>query len=161
MSTISESRVRSPSRSDERVRIVALDRDECLILLGGHHFGRLIAVSNGRPLIRPVNYAFDAVSQSVVFRTDSGTKFRALQGASRATFEVDGFDERLGTGWSVIIQGVVAEVHGPGDIARLERLGVRNCVPAPASHWMRIRAWTVSGRRIVRPGGSVPAQYLG
>lgn len=141
--------------------MVALERDECLTLLASSHFGRLVTVSNRRPLVRPVNYAFDSVSQSVVFRTDAGTKFRALLGASSATFEVDGFDERLGTGWSVIIHGVVAEVRGPGDVARLERLGIPNCVPAPTSHWMRIRAWTVSGRRLVRPRRSIPAQYLG
>ncbi|MGH2877176.1 MAG: pyridoxamine 5'-phosphate oxidase family protein [Solirubrobacteraceae bacterium] len=141
--------------------MLALDRDECLRLLAAHHFGRLIAVSNGRPLIRPVNYAFDPVSQSVVFRTDGGTKFRALLGATQGAFEVDGFDERLGIGWSVIIHGVVAEVHGPGDIARLEQLPIRRCAPGPMQHWMRIRAWTVSGRRLVRPRGPVPAQYLG
>lgn len=156
-----ESPAGSTSRSDERVRMVALDRHECLSLLAAHHFGRLIAVNNGRPLIRPVNYAFDPASQSVVFRTDGGTKFRALLGATKAAFEVDGFDARLGTGWSVIIHGVVAELRAPGDIARAERLGVRPGPPGPMSHWLRIRAWTVSGRRIVRQGRSVPAQYLG
>ena len=129
--------------------LVELSRDECLDLLASHHFGRLaVVMSNGAPIIRPVNYVFDQQSQSVVFRTGRGTKFHALMNAAKAAFEVDGIDEGTRSGWSVIIEGVTAEVTVPDDIGRLERLGLAPWAPGPRPHWVHIRAWTVSGRRI-------------
>jgi uncharacterized protein len=130
-------------------QMVELSREECLELLASHRFGRLaVVMSNGAPIIRPVNYVFDPPSQSVVFRTSRGSKFHALMNAAKATFEIDGIDERTQTGWSVIIDGVTAEVSVPDDIGRLERIGLRLWAPGPRPHWVQIRAWTVSGRRI-------------
>jgi nitroimidazol reductase NimA-like FMN-containing flavoprotein (pyridoxamine 5'-phosphate oxidase superfamily) len=129
--------------------MVELSREECLELLASHHFGRLaVVMSNGAPIIRPVNYVFDPRSQSVVFRTGRGSKFHALMNAAKATFEIDGIDERTQTGWSVIIDGVTAEVSVPDDIGRLERLGLRLWAPGARPHWVQIRAGTVTGRRI-------------
>lgn len=126
-----------------------LSREACLELLAAHHFGRLaVVMSTGSPIIRPVNYVFDPPSQSVVFRTERGSKFHALVQASQAAFEIDGIDEETHTGWSVIIEGVTAEVTAPGDIARLERLGLDPWAPGEKPHWVHIRAWKVSGRRL-------------
>jgi nitroimidazol reductase NimA-like FMN-containing flavoprotein (pyridoxamine 5'-phosphate oxidase superfamily) len=127
-----------------------LSRDECLELLASHNFGRLaVVVGGGTPIIRPVNYVFDPRSQSVVFRTARGSKLNALLHAAKAAFEIDGIDESDQTGWSVIIEGVTAEVTVPHDIGRLKRLGLDHWAPGPKPHWVQIRAWTVSGRRIV------------
>ncbi len=100
------------------------------------------------PLIRPVNYVFDDRSQSVVFRTAQGSKFHALLRSANAAFEIDGVDEGARTGWSVIMRGVTDEVVGPTEIRRLENLGLESWAPGHKAHWMYIRAWTVSGRRI-------------
>ena len=141
--------------------LVELSRDECLKLLASHSFGRL-AVSMGAraPVIRPVNYVFDRASQSVVFRTARGSKFHALLDSVDAAFEIDGIDERSRTGWSVIIHGVNEAVTNQSDIARLDRLGLQPWAPGDKRHWMHIRAWTVSGRRIVLPHSSTPGTYL-
>jgi nitroimidazol reductase NimA-like FMN-containing flavoprotein (pyridoxamine 5'-phosphate oxidase superfamily) len=136
-------------RRDAESEMVELSREECLELLASHHFGRLaVVMSNGAPIIRPVNYVFDPRSQSVVFRTGRGSKLHALMNAAKATFEIDGIDEGALAGWSVIIEGVTAEVTVPDDIGHLERLGLRLWAPGPKPHWVHIRAWTVSGRRI-------------
>ena len=138
--------------------MVELSREECLGLLASHRFGRLaVVMSNGAPVIRPVNYVFDPSSQSVVFRTGRGSKFHALLNAAKAAFEIDGIDEGTQTGWSVIIEGVTAEVTVPNDIGRLERLGLQPWAPGPKPHWVHIRAWTVSGRRIELSG---PLQHV-
>lgn len=128
-----------------------LPREECLRLLGSGTFGRL-AVNSGDdvPVIRPVNYAFDERSQSVVFRTLYGSKLQALLGSARAAFEIDGIDPESRTGWSVIIVGTTAEVTNPTEIRRLESLGLDPWVVGETSRWIRIRAWTVTGRRIAR-----------
>lgn len=128
---------------------VELSREHCLDLLAAHSFGRLAVITaTGAPIIRPVNYVFDRPSQSVVFRTARGSKLNALLRAAKAAFEIDGIDETTRSGWSVIIEGVTAEVTVPNDIGRLERLGLQPWAPGTKPHWVRIRAWTVSGRRI-------------
>ncbi len=129
--------------------LVELSRADCLTLLASNNFGRL-AVSGGgdAPLIRPVNYLFDERSQSVVFRTAAGSKLHYLLRATRATFEIDGVDAENRTGWSVIMAGATEEVMQPLEVVRLERLGLNTWPAGERSHWIRIRAWSISGRRI-------------
>jgi hypothetical protein len=131
-----------------RTAVRVLSRDECLQLLAAHNFGRL-AVTMETPVIRPVNYAFDERSQSVVFRTAAGSKFHALLLQANAAFEIDGIDADARTGWSVIIIGMAEEITNPSEIRRLERLGLDHWAPGDKPYWMRIRAWTVTGRQIV------------
>jgi hypothetical protein len=84
----------------------------------------------------------------VVFRTAPGSKFYALLRQNTAAFEVDGVDREKRTGWSVIIVGATEEVTNPSDVRRLDGLGLQHWAPGDKPHWVRIRAWTVSGRRI-------------
>jgi uncharacterized protein len=128
-----------------------LPREECLRLLASQSFGRLaVTTGEGAPMIRPVNYIFDEPSQSVVFRTARGSKFHALLRAAKAAFEIDGIDPGSRTGWSVIIVGVTEEVTHAAEVRRLESIGLHSWAPGEKPHWVRIRAWTVSGRQIVQ-----------
>jgi nitroimidazol reductase NimA-like FMN-containing flavoprotein (pyridoxamine 5'-phosphate oxidase superfamily) len=129
---------------------IELSREECLQLLADSSFGRIaVSTGDGAPIIRPVNYIFDERSQSVVFRTVHGTKLYALLGARQAALEIDAIDSDTRSGWSVIIVGVTERVTNPIEVRRLEQLGLDTWIPDHESHWLRIRAWTVSGRRIV------------
>jgi nitroimidazol reductase NimA-like FMN-containing flavoprotein (pyridoxamine 5'-phosphate oxidase superfamily) len=129
-----------------------LSREECLALLAANGVGRLAVTGKDAPVIRPVNYAFDEPSQSVVFRTAPGSKFYALLRQNAAAFEVDGLDTPRRSGWSVIIVGGTEEVTNPTDLRRLDGLGLEHWAPGDKPHWVRIRAWTVSGRRITIAG---------
>jgi nitroimidazol reductase NimA-like FMN-containing flavoprotein (pyridoxamine 5'-phosphate oxidase superfamily) len=141
-----------PPRSDTSTNEIRdLSRAECLRLLAAHDFGRL-AVTMEMPVIRPVNYAFDEPSQSVVFKTAAGSKFHALLLKANAAFEIDGIESGSRTGWSVIIVGMTEEITNPSEVRRLDRLGLDHWAPGPKPHWMRIRAWTVTGRQIVVAG---------
>lgn len=143
-----ESTVLQLPQADE---LVELSREECLGLLAGQRFGRVVlALGAGRPMIWPVNYVFDERSQSVAFRTNAGAKFYALLRSGTATFEVDGADPAGRMGWSVIVTGVTEEVSNPCDLRRLQDYALDTWAPGNRPHWVRIRAWTVSGRRIVR-----------
>jgi nitroimidazol reductase NimA-like FMN-containing flavoprotein (pyridoxamine 5'-phosphate oxidase superfamily) len=134
-----------------------LSREECLRLLASHSFGRLaVSMGEGAPVIRPVNYVFDEPSQSVMFRTALGSKFHALLRSADAAFEIDGIDETSRTGWSVIVRGVTDEVTDPSEVRRLDGLGLEPWAPGPKAHWVHIRAWTVSGRRIVLAADRMP-----
>ena len=64
------------------------------------------------------------------------------------------------TGWSVIVTGVTELVTHPSEIRRLDSLGLEPWAPGRKAHWVHIRAWTVSGRRIVIPPEKL-AYHLG
>ena len=132
-------------------QLVELGRDECIQLLAETGFGRL-AVSppdwNTPPVIRPVTYAFDRSSQSVVFRTARGSKFTALLLSGQAAFEIDGIEPATRTGWSVIVQGPVEEVKNTAELHRLDRLELHPWAPGEKPHWVRLRVMAVSGRRV-------------
>jgi uncharacterized protein len=134
----------------------SLGRDECLRLLAAATIGRVVVVraAQDTPVIRPVNYAFDAASQSVVFRCVPGTKFASLMRASRAWFEIDDFDADRRSGWSVIIAGVTEVVTHPMEVRRLDTIGVDSWIAGEDAEWVSITARVVSGRRL---GASVGA----
>lgn len=128
-----------------------LEREECLKLLERGGFGRLaVNAGGGAPAIRPVNYVFDHSSQSVVFRTAPGSKLHGLLRSGRAAFEIDGTDPVDRTGWSVVVVGAAEEVTGASELRRLEQSGLEPWGPGEKPHWMRIRATTISGRKITR-----------
>lgn len=130
-----------------------LDRAECLRLLATVGVGRVVVPvgPSARPVIRPIHFAFDKVSQSVVFRSAQGGKLYALMHSGRATFEADEVDASARNGWSVIIEGATEPVTDAMELRRLERLQVPGWVGGPEARWMRIRARTVSGRRLTAP----------
>jgi uncharacterized protein len=132
--------------------LVELTRPECLALLETAELGRIVVALGAKrlPLIRPVNYMFDGPSQSVVFRTSGGSKFNALVRSASASFEIDSVDPQSHTGWSVIVDGVTEEVTRPAELRRLEGARLHTWAPGERLHWIRIRARTVSGRRITR-----------
>jgi nitroimidazol reductase NimA-like FMN-containing flavoprotein (pyridoxamine 5'-phosphate oxidase superfamily) len=131
-----------------------LTREHCLQLLANTTVGRVaINAAGAAPVIRPVNYLFDEPSRSVLFRTAAGSKLHALVHAAAAAFEIDGIDPTTRTGWSVIIVGVTEEVTNPTELRHLEEVGLDAWAPGAKSHWVRIRATTVSGRRIISRDG--------
>ncbi len=141
------------------IELLELNRGECL---------RLVAATSGRvgriaiddpgspPIVRPVNYIFDERSQSVVFRSAPGSKLTGVLACAMAVFEIDGGDPVERTGWSVIIVGETEEVTDSADIERLEDLELEPWAPGAKTHWVRIRATSASGRRIVRTFDSSP-----
>ena len=150
---MSESTTPQPGDGVPTAEMLDLDRPECLRLLAGGTVGR-IAVNTGdwpHPVLRPVNYVFDESSQSVLIRSDRGSKLWAVVRSTEAAFEIDGFDPVGRVGWSVLVHGITEEITNPRDIERIETLGLEPWAPGSKDHWIRIRSNSVSGRRIVRP----------
>jgi len=127
-----------------------LGRPECLRLLAATGVGRVVVsvAEWDHPVIRPVNYVFDESSQSVLIRSALGSKLHALLRSAKAAFEIDGTDPVGRAGWSVIIVGLSEEITNPAELQRVEGLGLEPWAPGDKGHWIRIRANTVSGRRI-------------
>ena len=83
------------------IEFLEIDRDGCMRMLAaaGGGVGR-IALSVSPATIRPVNYAFDDQTESVVFRSALGSKLREGLSSGPAAFEIDGTDSVDQTGWT-------------------------------------------------------------
>lgn len=130
---------------DDHTGIEDLAVDECERLLGAYKLGRLALASAG-PAIFPVNYVM--ADSDVVFRTADGPILRATAQHEHVAFEVDMADVDAGVGWSVLVKGDLDEVGDAVDIARLAALDLHPWSPGK-SHWVRLRATELTGRRIV------------
>ncbi|HEX5614521.1 MAG TPA: pyridoxamine 5'-phosphate oxidase family protein [Acidimicrobiia bacterium] len=133
--------------TDWRAELVEIDRSECLRRLGAHAVGRLGIVVHEQPLVFPVNYALD--DETVVFRTDPGTKLHGATRGRRVAFEIDGIDPLYHEGWSVLVVGTAEEVSDPHERHQLAHLPLALWGAGPKAHWVRIRPDAITGRRLV------------
>jgi hypothetical protein len=120
---------------------------ECLELLATQSVGRIAVVSNGQPLIFPVNYVLEG--RTVAFRTDPGTKLDAAT-LGKVAFEIDSVDDERHEGWSVTVQGIGREITDAWD-SWSQRLTARHLEPWAAGakeHWVAVATPVFSGRRI-------------
>lgn len=124
-----------------------LSVDTSMRLLEEHHLGRVALNDPAGPLVFPVNYIFDR--GTVVFRSDAGTKLRAAEARSHASFQIDHVDEVHRIGWSVLVRGRLIEVVDAGELARLDTLHIDAFAPGDGKlHLVRIQPSAITGRRI-------------
>lgn len=132
-----------------------LTEQECWSLVGSHDLGRVAFLIEGWPQVFPVNYSTG--EGALLFRSAPGAKVSHAPGA-RACFEIDGWDEMAGTGWSVMVQGTIRDITDAtdGQAAALRELSLHPAAPGVRNHLLALFASRVSGRRfggagIVRP----------
>ena len=125
-----------------------LAEDECLDLLNRHHFGRVAFVEqiDLPPVIMPLNYLMHA--DSVVVRTDPGSKLGGVLRDAPVSFEIDGIDQRHRTGWSVVVSGRAQQVVDPNELEELYQTPQLPWAPGDLSQYVRITPVLVTGRRI-------------
>jgi nitroimidazol reductase NimA-like FMN-containing flavoprotein (pyridoxamine 5'-phosphate oxidase superfamily) len=149
-----------PARQTQLTRRVdALTVAECRELLEEHHFGRLAFVDavGVLPVIIPVNYLLD--EDSVVFRTDAGSKLAAAIRSAPVAFEVDGVDQDRQIGWNVVVRGRAEEVTDPIKLAELRRTPLVAWHTSANPRYVRVKPSQVIGRRIAI--GDLPANWWG
>ncbi|GIU92010.1 MAG: hypothetical protein KatS3mg011_0916 [Acidimicrobiia bacterium] len=131
----------------DHVGLEVLSRAECEELLARTPVGRVAFVSDGDVEIFPVNYRWHR--GHIVFQTAAGKKLDAAARHVPVTFEIDGWDDRTQTGWSVIVVGRASAVEDDDEIAELGTLGLRPWAPSVRRRrWVRIQPYDISGRKI-------------
>lgn len=123
----------------------------CWDLLAEAEIGRVGVLVDSAPEIYPVNFVVDG--DSIVFRTDHGSKLRALDRSPSVCFEVDGIDGAQHTGWSVLVKGRATIISGAADLRAVKDLPLRYWALGVKANWIRITAEQVTGRRL-RKGAS-------
>ncbi len=133
-------------------QLEALSQAECTAKLIAGCIGRVGLVAHGSPHVLPVNYAADATGE-ILYRTAGDSLLASVSGQS-VVFEVDGFDEKAQTGWSVCVHGEGREVivpQGP-TVAGLVERAVVTWAPGPRDRWFTIIPTEVTGRKLPMTG---------
>ncbi len=130
--------------SSRPAELFQLDAATCVALLGVHHVGRLI-IPGDDPYVIPVNYT--VVAGSVVLRTERRPVIDAAIDRP-IVFEVDMFDERSKSGWSVVMRGHARDITADTDLTGHSDVGVapRSWAPGDRNCVIRISADRLTGR---------------
>jgi nitroimidazol reductase NimA-like FMN-containing flavoprotein (pyridoxamine 5'-phosphate oxidase superfamily) len=119
---------------------------ECFDLLSPGGVGRVAFTTADGPVVLPVNYAM--AGRTVIFRTAPDTLLAGYLDCL-AGFEVDGLDEALSQGWSVLVTGRAVRVSSEAEVHHLERhAGVRPWAGSARDVYVRIIPRKITGRRI-------------
>jgi hypothetical protein len=130
-----------------------LDRESCLALLGTVAVGRLAwSDPDGRIQLRPVTFGLD--DGCVAFRCGPGSMLTAIREGRPVSFEADGIEPALRTGWSVLVAGPTAELAPPSAPQPGPRI-VDPWARGGRPHLVRLRAGQVTGRRLGPTAGGV------
>jgi nitroimidazol reductase NimA-like FMN-containing flavoprotein (pyridoxamine 5'-phosphate oxidase superfamily) len=130
----------------DRNGLEVLGRLQCLDLLRSATIGRVLVTVGALPAAFPVSYAL--MGDDVVLRTGAGTKLHTASANAIVGFEVDEFDARRRTGWSVMVTGHACEIDDPAELSAAAALGLVSWVRNASVHFVRISTQLVSGRRI-------------
>ena len=133
------------TRLDARTWMEILSTTECWGLLGTCAIGRLAVSTPQGPEIYPVNIAVDG--ESVVFRTDPGSKLTAIAADPRVALEADFVDHDASDGWSVLVVGRLVELSG-GELVAARRLPLAPWTIGDKQRWFRLVPRRVTGRRV-------------
>lgn len=134
-----------PEAIDLVSRMGVIDEARCMELVKSTPVGRVGFLSDGMPLVLPVNFAVD--EGTIVFRTLEGQKLAAAAAGQSVCFEVDQWDAETRSGWSVVLQGTANEVTNWAEKELLENIGLTPWVKAQWRRmWIRIEPTELSGR---------------
>jgi nitroimidazol reductase NimA-like FMN-containing flavoprotein (pyridoxamine 5'-phosphate oxidase superfamily) len=120
-----------------------LDGAECWRLLATETMGRLATATDHGVRIWPVNYR--TRGETLIFRSDPGSKVWDIAANAHVSFEIDGSDEDRH--WSVVVTGRAEVVDADEEWPHVpqEELVTQN--PGAKRILLRITPATVTGRR--------------
>jgi nitroimidazol reductase NimA-like FMN-containing flavoprotein (pyridoxamine 5'-phosphate oxidase superfamily) len=129
-------------------RAEELDEAEAMHLLESTRWGRCAWTGPEGPRILPVNYA--VVDGNVFFRTGLYGSLAEAAAGGLVALEADELDDRLASGWSVVVVGRAEQVDDPAEVAALFRRMADPWAPGPRPVLVRIAPSQVTGRRFTQ-----------
>jgi nitroimidazol reductase NimA-like FMN-containing flavoprotein (pyridoxamine 5'-phosphate oxidase superfamily) len=129
------------SANGEPVTILSVS--ESWELLSSVSLGRLVTSVDGRPEIFPVNFVVQ--HRTVLFRTAEGTKLVSAVINNEVLFEADDHDAE--GGWSVIVKGTARTLRSDDEIEEAERAQLLPWIATYKPHYVRVRPFSITGRR--------------
>lgn len=130
----------------DRNGLEVLGPERALALLDTVTLGRLGVISEGKPLVLPVN--FRLVDGVVLIRTAAGTKLSAVGASASVSLEADHYDAFSHTGWSVVVEGTARLALGgdyPDDVTRR----IPRWAPEGEAVVLEVTIEGITGRRLV------------
>jgi nitroimidazol reductase NimA-like FMN-containing flavoprotein (pyridoxamine 5'-phosphate oxidase superfamily) len=125
-----------------------LDAGECLKLLSTVRWGRVAWASAEGPQVLPVNHT--VLDGKVLLRTDLYSTIADATREGTVAFEADELDERMVSGWSVLVVGQADQLENPKEIREtFVRMG-EPWAPGTRPLIVRIVPSRVTGRRFHR-----------
>lgn len=129
-------------------RVEPLEPAECMRLLISVRLGRIAWVSPVGPQVLPVNHS--VLDGHILFRTDLYTSVAEGTGTGAVAFEADELDDRMQSGWSVLVLGQADHVEDPAELAELIPRMRQPWAPGSRPLVVRIIPTQVTGRRFVK-----------
>lgn len=123
-----------------------LSEPECLRLVSTVAIGRVALTRHALPVVLPVNFALEG--HGVIIRTGTGSILAGAQDEMVVAFEVDDYDSKARTGWSVLVIGTMTEIVSPSALIRAQQLGIDTWPGGERDHYVRISPGLISGRRV-------------
>jgi hypothetical protein len=137
--------------------LTPLSRVECMQLLESNDLGRIAVVHDGSPVVFPVNYRIADYEDTKVIVIRTRTNNTIDHPDSRVAFEIDNADVSHGTGWSVLVRGVLRMISPGSDMDSYPM------ITDGRTAWRVIVPDEITGRRVdPDPSGWTfnPAAYL-
>lgn len=126
---------------------IDLSHEQCVRLLGAGVTGRVALSTPDGPHIVPVNYS--VVGEAIVLRTSPYSRIGTYGRGTMLAFEVDGVDNELWRGWSVVVRGRAEAVTDAQELERIHSTWEpRPWASGARALYLRIPWTELSGRQI-------------
>lgn len=122
-----------------------LSIDECWGLLDTEVIGRIAMIVDGHPEVFPVNFVLER--RAIAFRTAGGTKLWGAMTAKPVAFEIDGYDAREETAWSVIARGEAELIESQDDKNAVDARLLEPWQAGGKDFYVRVAPKVLTGRR--------------
>ncbi len=128
-------------------RLEPLSLEACLAYLRTTSVGRIATVTDGYPVVLPVNYRLvETLGLTwIALRTRPGNTID--RASERAAFEIDGIDPARHRGWSVLVRGTLLPVD-PDAAGFRERFDSAPWLGAERDAWLVIEPFSITGREL-------------